>query len=97
MLILLSNRKVLLAMLFGMGSLLVAITIVRIVMTVSESHSQAVRSIWGTAEMVCATFVANAPALYAVGRKAKGRDSVESTGDSNNLSALVSPVASPPV
>ncbi|KAK0715667.1 hypothetical protein B0H67DRAFT_581256 [Lasiosphaeris hirsuta] len=62
-------KKLGLSFLFCMGTFLVAITAVRIAMTVSQSHSQLVRSLWGTAEMLCATCVANAPAFYASIRK----------------------------
>ncbi|KAK3353161.1 hypothetical protein B0T25DRAFT_568383 [Lasiosphaeria hispida] len=62
-------KKLGLSFLFCMGTFLVAITAVRIAMTVSQSHSQKVRSLWGTAEMLCATCVANAPAFYASMRK----------------------------
>ncbi|KAK0633893.1 hypothetical protein B0T14DRAFT_507991 [Immersiella caudata] len=62
-------KKAGLCFLFCIGTFLIVVTAVRITMTVSQSHSQAVRTLWGTAEMLAATCVANAPALYASARK----------------------------
>jgi hypothetical protein len=56
-------------MMFSLGFLLIAITSVRIYITVTEIQYQTVRTVWGTAEMLCATFVSNAPAIYASVKK----------------------------
>ncbi|KAK5661366.1 hypothetical protein OQA88_11265 [Cercophora sp. LCS_1] len=48
-------KKAGLSFLFCIGTFLVIITAVRIAMTVNQSHSQSVRSLWGTAEMLGST------------------------------------------
>jgi hypothetical protein len=59
------HRKIELGFLFSIGLLIVAITAVRMPKTYEEDTSETYRVTWIAAELLAATFVANALTLYS--------------------------------
>ncbi|KFH43342.1 hypothetical protein ACRE_059100 [Hapsidospora chrysogenum ATCC 11550] len=57
-------KKIQLIVLFGVGAVVVVITITRIPLTLIQSVSQSARTMWASTEMLCACFVTNAAFYY---------------------------------
>ncbi|SPJ70988.1 uncharacterized protein FTOL_00716 [Fusarium torulosum] len=60
------KEKLQLGFLFSVGTVLVAITILRLPLILNESVSQKSRSLWASIEILCACVVANTPFFYAL-------------------------------
>ncbi|KAF4994631.1 hypothetical protein FGRMN_5676 [Fusarium graminum] len=60
------KEKLQLGILFSVGAVLVAITILRLPLILNESVSQKSRSMWASIEILCACVVANTPFFYAL-------------------------------
>ncbi|KAH8686371.1 hypothetical protein BGZ61DRAFT_533913 [Ilyonectria robusta] len=72
-----------LSVLFGIGIIVVAITIVRIPLIFMSSVTQSSRSLWASIEILCACVVANAAFFYAIVKDLQSRS--HSHGSSNNM------------
>ncbi|KAM5356843.1 hypothetical protein ACJ41O_003489 [Fusarium nematophilum] len=66
------RHKLQLALLFGIGIITVAITIVRIPLIFMASVNQSIRSQWASVEVICACVVANAAFFYALFKDFQG-------------------------
>ncbi|PNP58800.1 hypothetical protein FNYG_15008 [Fusarium nygamai] len=60
------KHKLQLSLLFGIGIIVVAITIIRVPLILIASVTQGARSMWASIENVCACIVANAAFFYAL-------------------------------
>ena len=67
------GRKIQLGFLFSVGLVIIAVTAVRLPRTFSNASSETHRITWTTGEFLAATFVANAPTLYAYRRRLLAR------------------------
>ncbi|KAI1641907.1 uncharacterized protein F4817DRAFT_28488 [Daldinia loculata] len=61
--------------LFALGTLCIAITIIRVVLVFNEDSSQTTRSLWASVQMFVSCFVANAPTIYGSLRVARRKRS----------------------
>ncbi|KAH7140916.1 hypothetical protein EDB81DRAFT_67651 [Dactylonectria macrodidyma] len=77
------KNKLQLSLLFGIGIVVVAITIVRIPLIFMSSVTQSARSLWASVEIVCACIVANAAFFYAIVKDLQSRS--HSHDSSNNM------------
>ncbi|KAF5580671.1 uncharacterized protein FSUBG_13327 [Fusarium subglutinans] len=64
-----TRTKIQLGILFSIGLLVIAITIVRIPLILNDSMSQKARSTWATIEILCSCIVANTPFFYGLLRE----------------------------
>ncbi|KAM5353718.1 hypothetical protein ACJ41O_000368 [Fusarium nematophilum] len=76
------RHKLQLSVLFGIGLVTVAITIVRIPFIFMSSVTQSARSLWASVEIVCACVVANAAFFYTIVKDFQNRS--HSHHSSNN-------------
>ncbi|KAG5299101.1 hypothetical protein I7I50_07633 [Histoplasma capsulatum G186AR] len=60
------QAKLQLTLLFLVGILVVAITVTRLPLILSQSVAQSTRSLWASIEIVCSSVVANASFYYAI-------------------------------
>ncbi|KEY65308.1 hypothetical protein S7711_01825 [Stachybotrys chartarum IBT 7711] len=67
------RAKIQLTVLFGIGLLVVVITILRIPLILVSSISQRSRSMWASIEILCACIVANTSFFYALVKDCQGR------------------------
>ncbi|KAH7016688.1 hypothetical protein EDB80DRAFT_703295 [Ilyonectria destructans] len=74
------KHKIQLSFLFGIGFVVVAITIIRVPLILISSVTQASRSLWASVEIVCACVVANAAFFYALVKDLQSRNHTHSTG-----------------
>ncbi|KAF5977245.1 hypothetical protein FBULB1_6617 [Fusarium bulbicola] len=63
------HENIQLGILFSIGLLVIAITIVRIPLILNDSMSQKARSTWATIEILCSCIVANTPFFYGLLRE----------------------------
>ncbi|KAH6955638.1 hypothetical protein BKA56DRAFT_706486 [Ilyonectria sp. MPI-CAGE-AT-0026] len=73
------KHKIQLSFLFGIGFVVVAITISRVPLILISSVTQASRSLWASIEIVCACVVANAAFFYALAKDLQSRNHTHST------------------
>ncbi|CVL05114.1 uncharacterized protein FMAN_13057 [Fusarium mangiferae] len=64
-----TRTKIQLGVLFSIGLLVIAITIVRIPLILNDAMSQKARSTWATIEILCSCIVANTPFFYGLLRE----------------------------
>ncbi|CVL13555.1 uncharacterized protein FPRN_13082 [Fusarium proliferatum] len=64
-----TRTKIQLGVLFSIGLLVIAITIVRIPLILGDAMSQKARSTWATIEILCSCIVANTPFFYGLLRE----------------------------
>ncbi|KAH7146600.1 hypothetical protein B0J13DRAFT_552338 [Dactylonectria estremocensis] len=89
------KHKFQLSVLFGIGLITIAITIVRIPLIFMSSVTQSARSLWASVEVVCACVVANAAFFYAIVKDFQSRShphsiSNHAQNDGFNLHSLQS-------
>lgn len=61
--------------LFALGTFCIVITVIRIVLVLTEGSSQTTRSLWASVQMFVSCFVANAPTIYGSLRVARRKRS----------------------
>lgn len=76
------KAKIQLSIIFGIGTLVVVITILRIPLILIASVSQRSRSMWASIEILCACIVANTAFFYTVVKDLQGRHSHSQTASS---------------
>ncbi|KAM5358612.1 hypothetical protein ACJZ2D_015129 [Fusarium nematophilum] len=78
------KAKLQLGFLFGIGGVVVAITILRLPLIFDQSVSQKSRSMWASIEILCACVVANTPLFYALLKDLQRRHDDRTAGTSAN-------------
>ncbi|KAK1999390.1 hypothetical protein LX36DRAFT_699658 [Colletotrichum falcatum] len=73
------QRKLQLYGLFTLGSFIIAITVIRLPINVSNKDSQVNRTTWASTELLTAAVVVNAPTLYGLWNKTKKARSIVKT------------------
>ncbi|KAH7036010.1 uncharacterized protein B0I36DRAFT_373258 [Microdochium trichocladiopsis] len=76
------KTKIQLGFLFGIGGIVVIITVIRIPFILISSVSQRTRSVWAAVEILCACIVANTAFFYAVAKDIKGHHHKSQSGSS---------------
>lgn len=71
------RQKISLIVLFTAGAFIIAVTIIRLPLNHNNATAQVNRTTWASAELLVASFVANAPALYSLRHRRSSRDSYE--------------------
>lgn len=77
------SRKLSLCLLFSVGCFVISVSAIRLSKVVKESSLEGRRIVWSTAEILAATFVANARAIYAFSRTVAFRDMFVSQASSS--------------
>lgn len=92
-----TKQKIQLSILFSIGTVVVAITILRLPLILLSSVSQASRSMWASIEILCACIVANAAFYFALVRDIqRGHDPRFSTSERTQNDLYMEQIQSKP-